>query len=366
MSLAEKTGHYFPALTGLRAVAAYLVFFHHFNPAPDRSSFLFKFFDQGLVGINIFYVLSGLLICIRYYDHVEASRKWAVNYMRNRIARIYPLYFLLTVLTLLVAQFAPGLGVMQEWQSYSTVDRAVVSFVDITMLKGFSETLKFSGIGPGWSLTVEESFYLTAPFLILALYRSKKFFFIFAAMLLSLGVLLTAFFSRHYVFGFFNSYPFTFYYTFFGRCIEFFMGMRLALYIKEHPVQKPGKPLATTIGALWILAVMVLLAYYDIHFLSAPGQVLLNLFMPLGVCALLYGLVAERGVLSTVLSSSLFDLLGRSSYAFYLVHTGVFSALIINYLNWPLFARFLALNVLAILLYKSVEHPLQKALSRRK
>jgi peptidoglycan/LPS O-acetylase OafA/YrhL len=358
-----KPGYYFPALTGLRALAAYLVFFHHFNPSADRNSLLYKFFDQGLVGINVFYVLSGLLICMRYYDQVEASRRWAVKYMRNRIARIYPMYFLLTVLTLLVAQFAPGL-VMEEWHRYSTVDRVVVSLLDLTMLKGFSETLKFSGIGPGWSLTVEESFYITAPFLMLALYRSKKFFFIFAAVLLGMGILLTAFFSRHYVFGFFHSYPFTFYYTFFGRCIEFFMGVRLALYIRERPASILSKPLATTLGVVWVVAVMLGLAYFNIHFLSVLGQLLLNVFLPLGICALLYGLVTERGILSRLLSSTAFDLLGKSSYAFYLVHTGVFSAILVNYLGWSLLARFAALNMLAIVLYKLVEHPLQKALAQ--
>jgi peptidoglycan/LPS O-acetylase OafA/YrhL len=42
-----------------------------------------------------------------------------------------------------------------------------------------------------------------------------------------------------------------------------------------------------------------------------------------GICLLLYGLMSEPTRLSRLLGSQLFNLLGKASYAFYLIHAGV-------------------------------------------
>ena len=217
MVLKQPESGYYPALTGVRAIAAYLVFFHHFNPIVDKQSFAFLFIEQGHIGVTIFYVLSGLLICARYYDQTEVSRQWAAKYWRNRIARIYPVYLITTVITLLLMELAPGLkvGVDNQWLTFSAGQKVIVSFLNITMLKGFSESFKFSGVAQGWSLTVEETFYLFAPLLFIALHRSKAWFLGGAALLVSGGVLLTMLFSRYYFYGFFGSFTFLFNFTFF-------------------------------------------------------------------------------------------------------------------------------------------------------
>lgn len=53
-------------------------------------------------GVALFFVLSGLLICVRYRDRVELSNRWWKQYLLNRVARIYPMYLLLTCLTFVV------------------------------------------------------------------------------------------------------------------------------------------------------------------------------------------------------------------------------------------------------------------------
>ena len=65
-----------PALTGLRAVAAYAVFLHHYNPAP-AGTFGYRLFAQGYVGVSIFFVLSGFLIHYRYANNVLTGRAWS-------------------------------------------------------------------------------------------------------------------------------------------------------------------------------------------------------------------------------------------------------------------------------------------------
>ena len=51
---------YFPALTGLRAIAAYMVFFHHFNFFSQfGESLLSRMVNEFYAGVSVFFVLSG-------------------------------------------------------------------------------------------------------------------------------------------------------------------------------------------------------------------------------------------------------------------------------------------------------------------
>lgn len=43
--------------------------------------------------------------------------------------------------------------------------------LNIAFLRGLSELLRFSLVGQGWTLTVEECFYISAPFIILGLVK---------------------------------------------------------------------------------------------------------------------------------------------------------------------------------------------------
>ena len=146
---------YLPALTGLRALAAYLVFLHHFNPFDVPESWPRRLCMEGHVGVTVFFVLSGFLICHRYPwlwnpAGVLADRRRLTGYCINRFARIYPVYLLLTLYTIHKVS-------LYDWELWLT---------NLTMLRGFSDRLKFTGVGQGWSLTVEECFYFSAPVLL--------------------------------------------------------------------------------------------------------------------------------------------------------------------------------------------------------
>jgi len=153
----------YPALTGIRAIAAYMVFLHH-NDIFKESIFgklIHNFFTEFHVGVTIFFVLSGFLICNRYFNQVNFNFR---DYIVKRFARIYPMYFILTTATFVY------FGLMNAHFDFRDLK---IYLLNITFLKGFFEVFKFSGIGQGWSLTVEESFYLLAPLFFLLIKRSK-------------------------------------------------------------------------------------------------------------------------------------------------------------------------------------------------
>ena len=70
---------YLPALTGVRALAAYLVFLHHFNPFQPQgvTQFLHRIVLEFHIGVPIFFVLSGFLITLRYYGTEQWNRRWS-------------------------------------------------------------------------------------------------------------------------------------------------------------------------------------------------------------------------------------------------------------------------------------------------
>lgn len=217
----------YPALTGVRAVGASVVFFDHFPFAP-----------QSHIIINVlsfFFVLSGFLITRIYYQDTRPFSKGFSSYFVNRFARIYPVYFLL--LTLAVCIHGP--------------------YFSLVLLKNYTLThalfYDYSSfiIQPSWSLTVEECFYFLAP-LILFITRKYGLLALFAALTFLLGIALDC--SLLPV-SFLHTPTFVLSTTFFGHYAEFFAGICLAMIImkKEKEGKLQNKVVRSHFGASQVL-----------------------------------------------------------------------------------------------------------------
>ena len=369
---------YFPVLTGVRAVAAYLVCFYHYNPYAYAAKtggwqkFAFYFCNQLHIGVNIFFVLSGFLITYRYYEAVaRLDWRWLRRYLQNRAARIYPLYFLLTLLTFIYAASVPTLSYSAAYIGFASSapvgHQLRVLFLNFSLLKGFSEQYSLTGIGQAWSLTVEECFYLSAPFFLSRIRRSAWAWgwLPVATLLVPVGLwalLGPAAFRQ--VFGHWN---FVLHATFFGRCLEFFMGMALAVFLLKHPARlAPTSPRGgwlTLAGTGALAGSLLLLVYIGDAGNALPsfaGIACGNTLVPLAITLLFYGLLTERTWLRSLLGTRLFGLLGKSSYAFYLIHLGIVDTLLRTYLGQHSALRFVVLNLVAIAIYQLVERPLYR------
>lgn len=338
----------FPALTGIRIIAAYMVYIHHFNPLKEifLGSKMFYFIDGFHVGVTLFFVLSGFLIAHRYYEDYDFNFKL---YLQKRVARIYPMYFILTSLTFILGLFLT--------KSYGGLGNY---FLNITFLRGFFDELKFSGIPQGWTLTVEECFYFLAPLFFILVRKNKWMLFFIPFSFILTGFFLVQIFENSNFHGFMNSIDFMLGFTFFGRAFEFFIGIALALIINQNYKIKFNN--FTTIGVLGIL--------FSIYFLSILEQYLVtdlllmqkigvnNFLLPVvGIAPFFYGLIKEKTLFSKLLTSTFVVLLGQSSYVFYLIHIGFFRTFLISITTNYIFI-FLALNAIAIILYLFVEKPL--------
>lgn len=337
----EKSGYY-PPLTGVRVLAAYMVFFHHFNPFGwlGKDTVLYQFCTEMHVGVTLFFFLSGFLIAHRYF---HASINWK-NYFINRFARIYPVYFLLTAITFLFLFLkANGFDVM-------------VFLLNISFLRGFFDSYKFTGIAQGWSLTVEETFYFMAPILFFIFRKHKLTFFLMPLFLISIGIFIYQ-----------PKLEFMLDFTFFGRSVEFISGIVLAVYLPRIPKIKTIN--FTYLGLISILFWIYLLSQIKgVHGYGTDtmiGKVINTVCLPiLGFVPFFIGILKEKTSFSKLLNTSLFQLLGKSSYVFYLIHLGIFHTILSKISSNYVFL-FIGLNLLSVVLYLFFEKPMN-ALIRSK
>jgi peptidoglycan/LPS O-acetylase OafA/YrhL len=352
-STVNKT--YYPGLTSLRAVAALMVYLHHFNPLTKGTTFLgipvWGIINEFHIGVTIFFVLSGFLIASRYMDNKISFKK----YLWNRFVRIYPIYFILTLLTFVLK------GVNTEY-SY----RLWTLFIlNITFLRGFIESTKFSLVAQGWSLTVEETFYFLAP-LIFLLFRRYGIVVYFTPVLLILaGLVLSKMFNNSALYGggdFFMNY------TFFGRSTEFFVGIFLAQIVKEYNKSELFKWIRPIQGVMfgvllvWVLHFISVYFDYDFGIRSYFGMIVNTLLIPIFVVAPIIISYTIRNKNSSLFESNFMQVLGKSSYVFYLIHVGI----VRDFLGYMGISNEIGLLVsllfLSFLIWRFIEEPIHSRL----
>lgn len=336
-----KTKSIIPALTGLRAVAAWMIFGLHFFPMknPAVPEILKKIVSQWHIGVDIFFVLSGFLITYRYFGKKINIRQ----YMVNRFSRIYPMYFLITA-----GVFMNFLIVNRYWDAEKTIE-AVLSF---TMTKAlFEKYLLTAGISQGWTLTLEEMFYFTAPVYFLLIARKK-----FWLIILPVAIFLFGTFLKHATATPENTWGFM-QENISVYIFEFFAGIFLAIFLRRGHLPTVRFPVFTAVGSLFLiffpLVFSVSFGTNDIR--MAAERIALSC---MGVAPLLYGLITEKSLLSRFFSTKIMVLLGKSSYVFYLIHKGFIAMLIYDYIAPNVVIIFVILNILSILLFKYIEEPL--------
>ncbi|MBH8568129.1 acyltransferase family protein [Hymenobacter negativus] len=309
------------------------------------------------VGVTVFFVLSGFLIGYRYLGQERVPLR---TYFANRFARIYPMYFLLTTATFLIIHQADPASNLGDFKTY---------LLNITFLRGLFEEFLYTGIKQGWSLTVEEMFYVSAPLAFWLIRRNARWLGALPLGLVLLGVGLVLACRGQAWHGFFGSFDFLFQFTYLGRAVEFFVGVALAWWLRRPGPHAAPRFLtyAGLAGCALCLTGLSLLhgpAIGAFGVMQPAGMLLNNVLLPvLGIGPLLWGLVRETTWLSRLLSSPPLLLLGKSSYVFYLLHMGVLQHLIHNALQNDVLTV-LALYAVSIGLYRLVEEPLNHWLRR--
>ena len=156
---------YIPAIDGLRAFAVFAVILYHMGMPFARG---------GLLGVTVFFVISGYLITGLLTAEWDASGTINLpQFWFRRIRRLFPAIVLVIVVTAAVLSFAspllltkmrpdiiPGLFWFENWWYI---------FRDLSYFEAAGAP---SPLTHFWSLAIEEQFYLVWPVLLLGAYKA--------------------------------------------------------------------------------------------------------------------------------------------------------------------------------------------------
>jgi peptidoglycan/LPS O-acetylase OafA/YrhL len=285
-------------IDGLRAMAVLPVLFYHAG-IPG--------FPGGFVGVDIFFVISGYLICGMIDVDARSGSFSLGNFYKRRILRVLPALFTMFLVTSILA-YLYCLPV--ELLDYSKSLASAVGSVSNVYFAGtagyFDAPAETKPLLHTWSLGVEEQFYLFAPLLMLFAYRvlPKRAMLLFAAVAVVSFVAALAVNYRNTSFAFYLT-PF--------RAWELVLGALLAIGFIPVPGSEFGKNACGAAG--------LLLLFGAICFGSSSAPLLLMTSLA-GIGATLVIASSERGV-STVgrlLSWRPIVFVGLISYSLYLWH----------------------------------------------
>lgn len=176
----------------LRFIASLLiVFFHYFfvNPHVDFPIFIKNICKYFYLGINFFFILSGFVIAL------SIKNKSSLNFLKSRIRRLYPIYWISIIFTSFVILFFGG----PDYKIYLKQ-----FFYNLTMFQNYFKIPSIDGVY--WTLFVELKFYIfiIMPFLILRKFIKIKLDFLILFWLLM--TILNIFNINIYIFSLFKNY----------------------------------------------------------------------------------------------------------------------------------------------------------------
>ncbi|WP_433392362.1 acyltransferase family protein [Micromonospora sp. KLBMP9576] len=343
-----------PSLTGLRWVAALLVFGFHAGTMgiiaePRHEAVVNWVFTLGLSGVQFFFILSGFVLVWSARPGDTRRAFW-----RRRVAKIWPNHVVLWVAALAVA----------AWFA-DPVDR-FVALENLFLLQAWDPRGGhfYSVNTVSWSLSCELFFYLCLP-LALPLIRRVRPWALWAVVI-AVPLLILALWPAQALVPEESRWWFT---QIFPpvRSLEFWMGVAAAELMRRGRWRGPGLPVASLLFvATWVVAAQWVRAELWAALLSVAYILIITAAADADV----------RGRRSPWRSRPMIWL-GEVSFAFYLVHVLVMISVLrltgdwgVGFPGWwglLVVLGFLVVNlILAGLLHRFVETPMMRLLGPRR
>ncbi len=355
------SSRYIPALDGLRALAVIAVVIYHMNATALQS---------GLLGVTIFFVLSGYLITGLLIREWSTTKKINLpQFWLRRVRRLFPaIVFVLLGTIVLTGVFAPDMLTKLR----NDIVAALLFFTNWWYI--FQDVSYFEAMGAPspvthfWSLAIEEQFYLIWPPLLLLLFskRVKK-------RHIQLGLFVAAIASAAAMAILYSPQadPSRVYYGTDTRAFSLLIGAFLAFEFPPARVNGHGRQgftardrkIALGVGSAALAGILVMMVAVNGYspFLYYGGIALLSLLAG----ALIITLADGRSPLARFFALRPLVWIGKLSYSIYLWHYPLL--LLMNPRNFtgetPWFAYMgQALVILAVsaISYYVVETPLRK------
>ena len=310
---------YVPALDGVRGIAIMLVVLYH----------NFGFGDQfyiGWLGVDLFFVLSGYLITGILIDTVN-SKKYLRNFYARRVLRIFPLYYLVLIIFLILF---PAINFHKQSLGYYTDNQLWFWGYLENWLLIFNFPQGTEYLNHFWSLAVEEQFYLIWPFIVLLLKKPKTLLVFMLFVLVLLVVVRSCLWSLKI-----ENFNYTLFYRFTridGICIGCIIA--LSQKINLNFLSKNTAYIVTGLAGINFLFYFLNRAgEFDFPYLAFVGYT---------TFAAMFGLLVNEAAMgNNRLVNTLFSLpplryIGRISYGFYIFHFPIYlllSPILYNFIS---------------------------------
>jgi peptidoglycan/LPS O-acetylase OafA/YrhL len=330
-------------LTFTRFLAAVSIVIFHAKSSmyPFNLTFLHTLFNNAYVGVSYFFVLSGFVMVIAYGQN-KSIKINSKSYYLNRIARIYPVYIIALILTVM-----------------TQIKNGEIYFMDLS-LQTFALQAWFPASvaklnRPGWSISAEALFYVLFPLIFNYFYSKRSFIFIFIFVIcfwiISQIIANYLLLSSHY-----KAYPLfsnLFYFPLL-HLNEFLVGNIIGYaYLKLNK-----QPRNFDILIILVVILMIILLSFKAIANYSDG-LLAIIFAPL---ILLMAL--NNGRISKIFSNKKLVMLGEASYSLYILQTPIKSCcyFILKKLhfaneNWVFYIYLIVLIGVSILCYYFIEIP---------
>lgn len=185
---------YLPGLNGIRGIAALMVVLTHHADVPryngNKTVFNNLWLDApvGAHGVFLFFTLSGFLIThLLLLERQKTQTIHIPNFYIRRILRIWPLYFMILLVGVLVLPHL-SLFTLEGHTEYISQNKWTILSLSVFFLPNITFAIigkvKLVFISVLWSIGIEEQFYLFWPWLVRNNYRRLKLFAIFIIMLM--------------------------------------------------------------------------------------------------------------------------------------------------------------------------------------
>jgi peptidoglycan/LPS O-acetylase OafA/YrhL len=294
-------------LTSLRFLAALWVLLYHFKDHLGLDLGRWGLIADGYLGVDLFFTLSGFILAHVYLTSLEGGRFGYGAFLKNRIARVYPMH--LAALGAMLVLFA-GARVLGVGESNPDAFRLSDLPAHLLMVHAWGATPSVGWNFPSWSISAEWAAYLLFPLIAALVLKTRPWAGPLACGALALCLVsFAALDNLHSVLPWVGN-DFSQMTAQIGalRILpSFLLGVALYAFGRATPAPKSWAWPIVLVSAGWIVAVT--------SFGLWEGLVWF------GLAGLLYGLAeTSRHGVDAPMSSRAFVFLGAASYALYMIH----------------------------------------------
>lgn len=299
------------AFNGLRFIVIVLLIFRHFDIFNDLKiegwETYMRYFAEGFLSVNFFFILSGFCISYGYYEKLKSNKISSLEFFKKRIIHIWPIHFIFLLLALFLYYYNNiSLGLFQ-----------LKFFVNLFLLQSFIPSLDyfFSYNGLSWAVSNEVFYYFLFTMIVCISIRKQYVMCAVIWIIILLNIVIAN--QNGNVDGWF------FYINPIFRFGDFLIGVVLYHLYNRNVMLSYIRSNATIME---IFSVLIL--FISIYLGSKYDNWLwkCQVWYTVTCIPLIYFFSISNGILSKILSNKLFSYLGSIAYPLYLSHQLVLAA----------------------------------------